>query len=37
MRENLKIVPPPEVSLSHLGYDTALYGAISIAIHGLND
>ena len=37
MRENLKIVPPPEVSLSHLGYDTALYGAVGIAIHGLND
>ncbi len=37
MRENLKIVPPPEVSLSCLGYDTALHGAISIAIHGLVD
>jgi predicted NBD/HSP70 family sugar kinase len=35
MREHLKLVQPPEVGLSCLGYDTALYGAISIAIHGL--
>lgn len=37
MRDNLKIVTPPEISLSCLGYDTALYGAISIAIHGLKE
>ncbi|HPH98595.1 MAG TPA: ROK family protein [Anaerolineaceae bacterium] len=37
MRDNVRIVPPPELSLSRLGYDTALRGAIGIAIHGLHD
>ena len=35
MNEHLKIVPAPEVQLSALGYDTALLGAIAVAIHGL--
>ena len=35
MAERLRLVPIPEVRLSTLGYDTALLGAISIAIHGL--
>jgi len=36
MVERLKLVPAPEVSLSRLGYDTALMGAIAVAIHGLD-
>jgi glucokinase len=32
MEENLKLVPPPHVALSRLGYDTALRGAIAIAL-----
>lgn len=36
MNEHLRLVPAPDVNLSCLGYDTALYGAISIAIHGLD-
>jgi glucokinase len=36
MQENLHLVPAPEVQLSPLGYDTALMGAISVAIHGLD-
>jgi predicted NBD/HSP70 family sugar kinase len=35
MAEHLKLVPAPEVSLSGLGYNTALLGAIAVAIHGL--
>jgi glucokinase len=35
MQERLKLIPIPQVRLSTLGYDTALLGAISIAIHGL--
>jgi len=35
MQEHLALVPAPEVSLSQLGYDTALLGAIIIAINGL--
>ena len=35
MRDHLKLVPPPVVQLSQLGYDTALLGAVTIAIHGL--
>ncbi len=37
MAENLKLVPVPEVSLSQLGYDTALLGAITIARFGLKE
>lgn len=37
MRNHLKLVPSPEIGLSCLGYDTALYGAIAIAIHGLEE
>jgi glucokinase len=37
MKDHLRIVSPPEVSLSCLGYDTALHGAITIAIHGLEE
>jgi glucokinase len=32
MEEHLKLVPPPEVALSDLGYDTALRGAIAMAL-----
>jgi predicted NBD/HSP70 family sugar kinase len=32
MKEHLKIVPHPEVRLSGLGYDTALLGAIALAM-----
>lgn len=35
MRENLRIVPAPDVRLSMLGYDTALIGALAIARQGL--
>lgn len=35
MKEHLFIVPVPQVRLSTLGYDTALLGAVGIAIHGL--
>ena len=31
MEEHLKLVPAPHVTLSHLGYDTALRGAIAMA------
>jgi hypothetical protein len=32
MEDHLKLVPTPEVSLSQLGYDTALRGAIALAM-----
>jgi predicted NBD/HSP70 family sugar kinase len=32
MEEGLKLVPAPQVGLSHLGYDTALRGAIALAL-----
>lgn len=35
MQEHLKIVPAPEIHLSRLGYDTALTGAVYIAIYGI--
>lgn len=35
MRENLRIVNPPQIVISQLGYDTALYGATVIAKRGL--
>lgn len=35
MRQRLHIVAAPAVRLSSLGYDTALMGAIAIAMHGL--
>lgn len=37
MHDHLNLVPAPEVSLSQLGYDTALLGAITIARHGLSE
>lgn len=37
MEQHLRLVPAPRVELSQLGYDTALLGAISIAIHGLTE
>ncbi len=37
MEERLRLVPYPDVRLSHLGYDTALMGAIAIAMHGLDE
>jgi hypothetical protein len=36
MTAHLKLVPPPEVRLSTLGYDTALLGAVAIARHGIS-
>jgi len=35
MQEYLKLVPAPKIHLSRLGYDTALFGAVYIAIHGI--
>ena len=35
LQERLKLVPVPRLKLSGLGYETALMGAIAIAIHGL--
>jgi glucokinase len=32
MQEHLRLVPAPEVGLSHLGYDTALRGAIAMSL-----
>ena len=37
MEEYLKLVPAPYVTLSHLGYDTALRGAIAMAMLDRND
>lgn len=34
MREQLKLVPHPAVHLSNLGYDTALRGAVALALDG---
>jgi predicted NBD/HSP70 family sugar kinase len=34
MTERLRLVPAPEVRLSGLGYDTALRGALAVAMHG---
>jgi len=36
MEAHLGLVPAPKVRLSHLGYDTALLGAIAAAIHGIS-
>jgi predicted NBD/HSP70 family sugar kinase len=33
MEEHLKLVPAPQVGLSQLGYDTALPGAIAMALN----
>jgi glucokinase len=35
MQEHLKLVPAPQVDLSQLGYDTALRGAVAMALAGL--
>jgi glucokinase len=35
MEEHLKLVPPPQVALSGLGYDTALQGAFAMALSNL--
>jgi len=37
MKEHLKIVSQPEVRLSRLGYDSALMGAIALAIEGFRE
>ena len=37
MEDGLKLVPAPQVSLSHLGYDTALRGAIAMALPEWDD
>jgi predicted NBD/HSP70 family sugar kinase len=34
MEQHLKLVPPPQIALSDLGYDTALRGAIAMALPG---
>ena len=34
MEEHLKLVPAPQVELTRLGYDTALRGAIAMALPG---
>lgn len=36
MQDHLRLVPPPQVRLSTLGYDTALIGALTIAKEGLS-
>lgn len=36
METHLRIVPVPRLRLSQLGYDTALFGAIAVAIHGMS-
>lgn len=36
MESNLYLVPVPELRISTLGYDTALLGAIAVAIHGID-
>jgi predicted NBD/HSP70 family sugar kinase len=35
MTEHLRLVTPPQVRLSRLGYDTALMGTLAVAMHGL--
>lgn len=35
MAEHLRLVAPPQVRLSRLGYDTALMGTLAVAMHGL--
>jgi predicted NBD/HSP70 family sugar kinase len=35
MSAHLRLVDPPAVRLSRLGYDTALMGTIAVALHGL--
>ncbi len=37
MQAHLSLVPAPRVRLSQLGYDTALLGAIAVAMHGLHE
>ncbi|MEJ2634059.1 MAG: ROK family protein [Calditrichia bacterium] len=34
MERYLKIIPQPEIRLSKLGYETALYGAVALAMRG---
>jgi len=36
MREHLRLVPPSQVRLTRLGYDTALMGALAAAIFGID-
>jgi glucokinase len=36
MLDHLKLVPAPVIELSRLGYDTALIGAVFLAIYGLS-
>ncbi len=35
MQKYLKLVPAPKIHLTRLGYDTALIGAVYIAVHGI--
>lgn len=37
MKEHIQLVPAPGVTLSHLGYDTAIRGAIALAMPDEND
>lgn len=36
MEAHLRIVPVPKLRLSHLGYDTALFGTLAVAMHGIS-
>ena len=36
MQAHIRILKTPEVRLSKLGYDTALLGAVVVAIHGIS-
>ena len=36
MQAHIRILKTPEVRLSKLGYDTALLGAVAVAIHGIS-
>ncbi len=35
LEDHIRIVPLPEVRISHLGYHTAIKGCIAVAMHGL--
>jgi hypothetical protein len=37
MKQHLRLVPAPRVYLSLLGYDTALTGALRLAVEGLRE
>ena len=37
VRENLKIVPQPRIEFSTLGYDTALWGGVALALSAISE